>query len=233
MNTQEILNNLSNLEKELQNIQSARVLAENTITAYQDTQKEIGRLIEELKDANASLTAIAKGLKGHETALSDNFNQGIDKAIGKLSDIGTEFTGNYSSVTANFGRKVSQSINSLTQDAKSLIAELAARDSSLKCHIDEFGTLKTSIARVNTVMNSIENTLASFQESSVKIANSHDANITHIWNECSQIREKLNALDDRNKAAGEMLQKSSKHVQTHLIILIILTILSIVLPFIK
>ena len=164
MTTQEILTSLANLEKELQNIKSARILTEETITSYRDVQKEVKSLLDGLKHADDSILAVMEWVKSQNVSLSEIFKQKIGAVDVQLSGISKTFKESCDKSNADFTECISDAINDLRQKTIDLVAEYTSNNVSLKQAIGELAALHTSMAEMNTYtkINSINNKVTDF-----------------------------------------------------------------------
>lgn len=135
MNIQEILNNLTALEKELQNIKSARAMAEETIGSCRDTQKEIVHLIDGLGQVNASLIAIAEGLKKQDDTFAGRIKQSILKINQALSFVNTAFQANCDKSNASFNENISNAIESLRHEIDNISGAFTQGNENFKHHL--------------------------------------------------------------------------------------------------
>ncbi len=72
MTTQEILASLSQLEKELESIESARLLAGQTVTAYKEVQEDIKSFFSEFQKVIGTLNTVSKAFDSEKTALTND-----------------------------------------------------------------------------------------------------------------------------------------------------------------
>lgn len=248
------MNNLAVLEKELQNIKSARMLVEDTITSYRDTQKEIAKLLEGLCDVNASMIAIVEGFKSQNKTISDRLWQAIEKVNADLADIAKSFQVQCDKSNTYFSQGINNSINDMRQKMSIITDKFSANNKSLKKHIDSFCILEESIANANADVGEIKEKTAELQVRFDEHFKNLTQSIESIGKECGDIGSLLNEIDKRQMATEERLQKlasfisddsairksnyetlqkSVKNINPYLIITLILLIFSICYPFFR
>lgn len=249
MNPHEILNNLASLEKELQNIKSARILAESTISCYQDTQKKIARLLDGLGRINTSMVAIVEGFKSQDKTLSDRLKKTIGKIEADLTAVSNSFQSECDKSNSSFNKEIANAINDLQQKMAEISGEFSANNDSFKQHIDKLWELAKSIAKANANVGEIKEKTVEFQERLEGYYKKLDEAIEVTGKKCGDMGVMLKEINERHRDADErlkkveqfiaddsvirksnyeMLQKSSKHIQIYLIIALLLLIFSII-----
>lgn len=254
MNTQEILNNLAGLEKELQNIKSARVMAEETISSYQETQKEIEKLINGLGQVGASLVTLAKGLKSQDAALSERIRDAVGKMDQELSSVKTAFQDSCEKSNASFNESVAKSLDSLRHEIDALSEAFEKGNGSFKQNINKLEALGDSITTANNDVKDVKAAVDAFRSQLENSCNKQDEAFAGIERNCHEMGAKMKDIEEREKAVEDRLakiesfiaddsdirksnygslQKSSRNIQIYLVIALFLLIFSLAYPFAK
>lgn len=136
VNIQEILNNLSGLEAELQNIKSARVMAEETISSYRDTQKEVSKLTERLSDIGAFLRQLVNELKKQDTTLSEKINETVGKLDQKCLEVNHLFQDECNKTSASFNEKTINIIDNIRKEITELSGAFEKGNNIFTTHLN-------------------------------------------------------------------------------------------------
>lgn len=164
MNTQELFESLARLEKELGNIKSARVMAEETIASYRETQKEIARLLEGLIEADARLAAIGKAFEAQNLTLSDRLAAGLEIADARLNVIASEFQTKCVNSENDFSERIKAAINDLKIESGAIMKELAAENARLKDNVDILDVVHQGLENTGEAIRALDATLAGNRE---------------------------------------------------------------------
>lgn len=192
MNTQELFESLGRLEKELGNIKSARILAEETITSYRDTQQEISRLLAGLSEADARLATIGQAFETQNLTLSDRLREGVENIDGRLNTIGKDFQAKCDESGSGFSDRIKAAINDLKMETGAIMNEFAAENARFKDNVDILDAVYQGLENMREEIRGLDGKLAEY-------------------------REKLDALQ---KDAGEKTQKTRIYIaENHHIIM--------------
>lgn len=243
MNMQEILDSLVALEKELQNIKSARVLVEETVTSYKLTQKEIANLLEVIKNADESLLEVIKCFQSQNLSFSDNLQQGVQEFDKHLAAIGKSFQEKCDKSNAGFDNKVAQAIGNLQQKTTSLLEQFDARNASLQQCVHEISELRSSFAStiidaigINKKLIDLQKNLADWLQriyAGLNKISTFMADKNEIDARLNKIETLLTDESNARKNSYAVLQKSSRRAQAYLIITILLVIIAIAYPILR
>lgn len=191
MTPEEILKSLSSLEKELANIKSARELAEDTITACKEVQKEIKSFITKFEDVAHSLNLIAQSFESGQASIETEVKNSIDQLQIKLNPILNEYSAQYESLISKFQSNVKTITNKLTKETSDLLSDFDANNKTLKSSITELKTIHTSLLKATESVTSLKAVIATLQSQLIASQTEQDKVLNDISDEIQDIAKSL------------------------------------------
>ena len=159
MTTQEILASLSQLEKELESISSARLLAEKTVTAYKEVQSEIKVFFSEFRKVIKSLNRISNAFESEKSALTSDVKTTVEMLKGQLDMFSKAFSNQCDAIILGFLNSSKDAIEGFKNKINVLTADYEINNDTFKTRIKELsivqGTLSKAIESVVTIKTDI------------------------------------------------------------------------------
>jgi DNA repair exonuclease SbcCD ATPase subunit len=207
MTTQEILASLSSLEQELQNIKSARLLAEDTITSYQEVKSEIQKFFSEFQIVTASLNTVADAFKSSKASLSADVQKSIDVVKAQLETLNNAFANQCNAAVLHFVESVNQSATELKQTTVSLTNDYASNNKSFKDHIAELTKLQSSLNAASDSIVSLKQDIAKLQNELKSSQENQDKSLENIASDLKSANDSQTQIMNR---LSEDLKSSQK-----------------------
>ena len=223
MTSQEILSSLSQLEKELASISSARLLAEKTITAYQEVQSEIKVFFKEFQNVIETLNTITQALDSERTVLTSEAKATIGSLENQINEVNKTFTDKCNAAVLDFASKSYEAvdgfkskIDSITSDFKvnndtfkQRITELASVQTSLTNAINSVSSLKTDIAKLESQLSASQKQQDETLDSIAKELKETGANHSSILSKLSE--DLKTSLDAQDKDLADLKSAQDNH----------------------
>jgi ABC-type transporter Mla subunit MlaD len=172
MTPQEILASLSKLEKELQSIKSARVLAEDTIKSYKDVQGEIRNFLTKFQEVTASLNTVASAFSNEKTSLTSEVKNSIEVLKSQLETLNTSFSNQCNAVILSFVDSVNKSANDLKQTTNNLTKDYADNNKSFKENLKGLEELRSALINASVSIEALKGNVSTLQ---TDLKNSQDS----------------------------------------------------------
>lgn len=148
MTTQEILASLSQLEKELESIASARLLAENTITAYKEVQSDIKIFFSEFKKVMVCLNRISKAFEAEKSTLTSDVKSTVDILKGQMNTLNKTFAEQCNTIVLSFVNSSNEVSEEFKNKTNTLIADYELNNDTFKARITELSVVQRKISKV-------------------------------------------------------------------------------------
>ena len=163
MTTQEILTSLSQLEKELESISSARLLAEKTVNAYQEVQSEVKVFFTEFQNVIATLNGIAQTLDSEKSVLTSEVKATISSLETQIDGINKKFSEQCDVAVGGFEKKSSDAADGFKSKIDSIAADFEANNDTFKQRITELASVQTSLSNTINSVSSLKTDIAKLE----------------------------------------------------------------------
>lgn len=203
MTTQEILASLSQLEKELESISSARLLAEKTVTAYKEVQGDIKVFFSEFQQVMDSLNRISNAFESEKSALTSDVKATVDILKGQLDTLNKAFANQCNAIVLGFVNSSNEAADGFKNKIDSLTSDYELNNDTFKTRIAELSTVQGTISKAVESVATIKADIATLQNQLTDSQNHQDATLTSIASE-------LKSTGSRN---GEILSKLSDELK--------------------
>ncbi|MDE5774654.1 MAG: hypothetical protein K2H86_09415, partial [Muribaculaceae bacterium] len=142
MTTQEILASLSQLEKELESIASARLLAEKTVSAYKEVQGDIKIFFSEFQKVMESLNKISKAFDSEKSALTTDVKTTVNILKGQLDTINKAFANQCNAIVLGFVNSSNEAADGFKTKIDSVTSSFELNNEMLKTRITELSSVQ-------------------------------------------------------------------------------------------
>lgn len=203
MTTQEILASLSQLEKELESIASARLLAEKTVTAYKEVQGDIKMFFKEFQRVMGSLDTISKAFDAEKTALTTDVKTTVDVLKGQMDALNKAFTNQCNSIILGFVKSSNEATEGFKTKIDSVTSSFELNNETLKTRITDLSSVQGTISKAVETVATIKSDIATLQGQLADSQKQQDATLESIASE-------LKSTGARN---GEILSKLSDELK--------------------
>lgn len=203
MTTQEILASLSQLEKELESISSARLLAEKTVTAYKEVQGDIKVFFSEFQQVMDSLNRISNAFESEKSALTSDVKATVEILKGQLDTLNKAFANQCNAIVLSFVDSSNEAADGFKNTIESLTSNFELNNDTFKTRIAELSTVQSSISKAVESVATIKSDIATLQNQLTDSQKHQDATLTAISSE-------LKSTGSRN---GEILSKLSEDLK--------------------
>ena len=203
MTTQEILASLSQLEKELESISSARLLAEKTVTAYKEVQGDIKVFFSEFQQVMDSLNRISNAFESEKSALTSDVKATVDILKGQLDTLNKAFANQCNAIVLGFVNSSNEAADGFKNKIDSLTSDYELNNDTFKTRIAELSTVQGTISKAVESVATIKADIATLQNQLTDSQKHQDATLTSIASE-------LKSTGSRN---GEILSKLSDELK--------------------
>lgn len=171
MDVQDILKSLTNLEQNLQNVESARKQVQETVNAYTATREQLSKLAAEVKVITTELNSIFAGIKDNQTEVSneistkvnaifERINKKVDEIENSAKSIKEEFSKACKSSSSTIEDSVNKSLLILTEGVNETIKGFNGKaNAEMDGIIEAMGNYKAfALSMPEQYKNSIEKT---------------------------------------------------------------------------
>lgn len=206
-----MLQNLANLEKELKNIKSARILTEETVASYRDTQKEIARLCAALSEADAGLVTISKAFETQNLTLCEKLDQGLERMDERLVAIGNEFEKKCEDSGSAVNKSFAIVFNDFKRDCHELINNFTLENARFKeninllvRHHEEFENTLTKILEIEKKIDELQSNInGKAQKERIYNAENHQTGMNRLDELEKNLAEKAHNIISAQTTANE------------------------------
>ena len=224
MTSQEILSSLSQLEKELESISSARLLAEKTINAYQEVQSEVKVFFSEFQNVIATLNAIAQTLDSEESVLTSKVKATISTFETQIDGINKKFSEQCDAAVGGFEKKSNDTADGFKNKIDSIAADFEANNDTFKQRITELASVQTSLTNAINSVSSLKTDIAKLESQLSASQKQQDATLDSIATELqatganhgnilSKLRDDLKASQDaQDKDLADLKRTQDNHL---------------------
>lgn len=203
MTTQEILASLSQLEKELESISSARLLAEKTVTAYKEVQGDIKVFFSEFQQVMDSLNRISNAFESEKSALTSDVKATVDILKGQLDTLNKAFANQCNAIVLGFVNSSNEAADGFKNKIDSLTSDYELNNDTFKTRIAELSTVQGAISKAVESVATIKSDIVTLQNQLTDSQKHQDGTLTSIASE-------LKSTGARN---GEILSKLSEDLK--------------------
>lgn len=203
MTTQEILASLSQLEKELESISSARLLAEKTVIAYKEVQEDIKVFFSEFRQVMTSLNRISNAFESEKSALTSDVKATVDILKGQLDALNKAFANQCNAIVLGFVNSSNEAANGFKNKIETLTLDYELNNETFKTRIAELSIVQSSISKAVESVATIKSDIATLQNQLSDSQKQQDATLASIAKE-------LKSTGNRN---GEILSKLSEDLK--------------------
>lgn len=123
MEKQELLEKLAQLQKSLEDIESARKMVDETVNAYKGGAKQIKAYSEQLSQVSERIGQLIEQIKQNKDALSSEVDVKINMAITKIERAASSFTDKTVHQIDGFEGKTNTAINDLNNAVNGFVGE--------------------------------------------------------------------------------------------------------------
>ena len=180
MTTQEILVSLSQLEKELESIASARLLAENTITAYKEVQSDIKIFFSEFKKVMVCLNRISKAFEAEKSTLTSDVKSTVDILKGQMNTLNKTFAEQCNTIVLSFVNSSNEVSEEFKNKTNTLIADYELNNDTFKARITELSVVQRKISKVVESVAIIKSDIDTLQAQLVNSQKQQEATLRSI-----------------------------------------------------
>lgn len=199
MTTQEILASLSQLEKELESIASARLLAEKTVTAYKEVQGEIKVFFSEFRKVVKSLNRITNAFEIEKSALTSDVKTTVDMLKGQLDTLNKAFANQCDAIVLGFVNSSKDAVDGFKTKINTLTADYEINNDTFKTRITELSIVQGTISKAIESVVTIKTDVTKLQSQLTDYQKQRDTAL-------GTIADELKSVGLRN---GEILSKLS------------------------
>ena len=199
MTTQEILASLSQLEKELESISSARLLAEKTVTAYKEVQGDIKVFFSEFQKVMESLKKISNAFESEKSALTSDVKAAVDVLKGQLDTLNKAFSNQCNAIVLGFVNSSNEAADGFKTKVDSVASSFELNNETLRTRITELSSVQGTISKAVESVATIKSDITTLQIQLSDSQKRQDATLKTIASE-------LKSAGARN---GEILSKLS------------------------
>lgn len=203
MTTQEILASLSQLEKELESIASARLLAEKTVNAYKEVQGDIKVFFSEFQKVMESLNKISNAFEDEKSALTADVKTTVNVLKGQLDTLNQAFANQCNAIVLSFVNSSNEVVDGFKTKFDSLTAGFEFNNETLRTRITELSLVQGNISKAVESVATIKSDIVTLQGQLTESQKQQDATLEAIARE-------LKSTGARN---GEILSKLSDELK--------------------
>ncbi len=207
MTTQEILASLSQLEKELESIASARLLAEKTVNAYKEVQGDIKVYFSEFQKVMESLNKISNAFESEKSALTADVKTTVNILKGQLDTLNQAFANQCNAIVLGFVDSGNKAAEGFKTKVDSLTAGFELNNETLKTRITELSSVQGNISKAVESVATIKSDIATLQGQLTDSQKQQDATLESIANELKSTgarnAEILSKLSDELKKSQD------------------------------
>ncbi len=183
MTTQEILASLSQLEKELESIESARLLAGQTVTAYKEVQEDIKSFFSEFQKVIGTLNTVSKAFDSEKTALTNDVRTTIDVLKGQLNTLNSSFANQCNAVVLGFVNSSNEATEAYKTKLDSISSDYSKNNDTFKKHIGELSSVQDTITKAIEYVATLKSDIAALQSQLMASQKQQDTTLQEIASE--------------------------------------------------
>lgn len=164
MTPQDLLNNLAQLEKELNSIKSARMLAEETIQSYKTVTTDIKNLFQGFESVTNLLNSIAGSLANENISISNEIKKTVSIVNTKLETLNANFANNCNSIALKFTESIDTTVSTFNIKSDEIVKNYNDENLKFKANVAQLITLKKSIDGAVDTVSSLKADIATLQK---------------------------------------------------------------------
>lgn len=123
MDNQELLENLAQLQRSLQDIESARQMVDNTIRAYSGISSRIESYSDQLSTVSERITQLVEQISQNRDTLSADIDSRMKTALDKAESVSDSFSQQTTDTLTSFREGTTAQIQELNTAVNSLVSE--------------------------------------------------------------------------------------------------------------
>lgn len=164
MEEKDLLISLSEIEKNLQSLKSAKILVEDTVGAYLDVRSDINLLLGEFTEVTASLKSLIISIVSENNKITEEIHGSIEIANNQLNVLNNTFSSQCNSIVLNFVDSIKDAIGRLKKETQALILDYKANNNDLKSKIEGLSKIQDSLIKAIEHVVSLKTDLADLQK---------------------------------------------------------------------
>ena len=210
MDTQDVLKSLSNLEQNLQNIESARKQVQNVVDAYNKANTELSDLTTNMQSVTQELQAICNTIRRNQTTLSAELQEEVAKAFSSIGDKVENLKTSTEGIQEDFKQVCEGITRQVKTDVGSSLTNLNdGVVSSMKKFNKQADEEMKKIAQIVDAFKAAANTMSSEFRNNITTANTNHKNVqesiaTHFQED---ITHHVSAFETITGEMGHVLQE--------------------------
>lgn len=177
MDNQELLENLAQLQRSLQDIESARQMVDNTIRAYSGISSRIESYSDQLSTVSERITQLIEQISQNRDTLSADIDNRMKTALDKAELVADSFSQQATDILTSFRegttaqiQELNTAVNSLVSESQRIIAEATEAANHVQAKsltaLDKASSKFESVA--DGLVKRIENQYVSFRKETEK-----------------------------------------------------------------
>lgn len=194
---------LAQLEKDLQEINSAKNQVEKTVKASTELMNVVGEYVSSVKALCVCLQAWESELRIREGSLSHEYEEAISRVNSTCTEIISSFGGIVEKTSDDFKSKTSSTLEKFTEQNKILtehVQDLNALKNEIKKATSEIQTVKESLSQISK-------DLKESQESQDAVLNDLKQKSDEIIGKADGIAEKIKSLHEKADSINSKLSQ--------------------------
>lgn len=220
--TYDINDALERLEKNLQDLDSARTQVEKTVAASLELQRLVSDYVSSVKTLGDGLQSWDLKLNAHDENLSKEYETAISRVNSSFAEIINTFKTDAEKISSDFKSKTDGSINKLTEQ-NNILSERVRDLNSVR---DEIRKATNEIQVVKESLTQISKDLKDSQDNQDAVLNSLNQKSDQLISKVNGIEDKVNTLlnkaDSNNtlltqvKTLGQGIKTTTDEIHTKL-----------------
>lgn len=177
MDNQELLENLAQLQRSLQDIESARQMVDNTIRAYSGISSRIESYSDQLSTVSERITQLVEQISQNRDTLSADIDSRMKTALDKAESVSDSFSQQTTDTLTSFRegttaqiQELNTAVNSLVSESQRIISE--ATDAAKHTQAESLNALDNASSKFEYVavglVKRIEDQYVSFRKETEK-----------------------------------------------------------------
>ena len=223
MEEKDLLISLSEIEKNLQSLKSAKVLVEDTVGAYRDVKTDINHLLLDFTEVAHSLKSLITSIDSENNKITSEIQSSIDIANNQLNVLNNTFSSQCNSVVLNFVDSIKDVSGKFKKETQSLIEDYRTNNNNLKSRIeglskihDSLISATESVVSLKTDIAELQNRLNDSQKEQDKTLEKIASDLEKTGNAHTQVLTKIaNDLKSSQDAQDEDLAKIKEAISTN------------------
>lgn len=199
MNTQDVLESLTSLERELSDIRSAKEMVKDTVNSYKEVRLDLDKVTAGLQSGLQSISGVLIKLttifEGERESISSETKKVLQNLEKSCKSIQTSFEKKCHETIDPFTEHISQTTSELSKVSTTLTKDHVANNKTLKSHIAELEKIQTDLGNTIEFTNSLNPTLDSLKEELTSVL----SNVSLVYDETRNLSDKISSMLDSLK----------------------------------